>query len=325
MVRTQSKQSGVLVIKLMFKLARIKLTLYYSAIIMAISLFFSIIIYQSATFELRRIEARQAQRRPIIGSPFVIDPEVIEETKIRIIWSLFVTNVFILGISTASGYFLAGKTLEPIRKNMEDQKDFVGSASHELRTPLTSLKTEIEVGLRDKKLTASTARRILVSNLEEVNKMQKLSDHLLRLNRLESMGDVFDMKRVDLKEVALEAIGKRKINKDLKKTMVKGNRDALVELANILIDNAVKYGGGAANVEVRVGNNSLQITDRGLGISKSDLPHIFDRFYRSDKSRAKEGYGLGLSIAKQIADLHGAKIKVNSKLGVGSSFKVVFS
>lgn len=309
----------------MFRRARIKLTAYYLAIIMAISVFFSLTIYRSATFELQRIGTRQAQRRPMIGAPPILDPEVIDEAKRRIALSLLATNVVILGLSAASGYFLAGKTLEPIRKNVEKQKEFIGSASHELRTPLTSLKTEIEVGLRDKKLTAATARKIFISDLEEINKMQKLSNYLLRLNRLETGKKVFEMSRVDLKKVAVNAISKRNVKSDLKKSVVIGNKDALSELVGILLDNAFKYSPKDKSVSIKVKDKQIEVADKGIGIPKSDLPYIFDRFYRSDKSRTKDGYGLGLSIAKQIADLHGAKIKVESKLGVGSTFKVIFS
>ena len=308
----------------MFKRARIKLTVYYLAIIMAISVFFSLIIYNGATFELQRIETRQVQRRPMIGAPPILNPEIIDETKRRIALSLFATNIVVLGLSAASGYFLAGKTLEPIKKNMEEQKEFIGSASHELRTPLTSLKTEIEVGLRDNKLTPDDTRKILVSNLEEVNKMQKLSDYLLRLNRLESGKNVFGMSKVDLKKVAIKAIGKRRVQSDLEKSVVVGNEDALSELVGILLDNAFKYSPEGHDISVSVRDKQIEVSDKGIGIPKGDLPYIFDRFYRSDKSRTKDGYGLGLSIAKQIADLHGAKIKVESKLGAGSTFKVIF-
>jgi signal transduction histidine kinase len=292
---------------------------------MAISIFFSLIIYKGATFELQRIETNQAQRRPVMGAPPILDPEVIDETKRRIALSLFATNIVILGLSATAGYFLAGKTLEPIKKNIEEQKEFIGNASHELRTPQTALKTEIEVGLRDEKLTLAVAKRILVSNLEEVNKMQKLSDYLLKLNRFETGKKVFEMSKVDLKKVAIKAIGKRNVKRDLKKSLVVGNEDALSELVGILLDNAFKYSPKNKNVSVKVKDKQIEVSDRGIGIPKNDLPYIFDRFYRSDKSRTQDGYGLGLSIAKQIADLHGAKIKVESKLGVGSTFKVIFS
>lgn len=309
----------------MFKKARIKLTVYYLAIIMVISVFFSLIIYTSATFELQRIQTIQAQRRPPIGAPPIFDPDVVSETEKRIIFFLLSTNAVILGISAASGYFLAGKTLDPIRKNMEEQKEFIGDASHELRTPLTALKTEIEVGLRDRKLTLVGAKKILTSNLEEVNEMQRLSDYLLRINRFESGNNATQMSNVDLKKIAIRAIGKRKVKSDLKKTVVFGNEDALSELVGVLLDNAFKYSPEGKNVSIKVMDKQIEVSDKGIGISKEDLPHIFDRFYRGDKSRTKDGYGLGLSIAKQIADLHGAKIKVESKLGAGSTFKVIFS
>ena len=96
------------------------------------------------------------------------------------------------------------------------------------------------------------------------------------------------------------------------------------ELISILIDNAVKYG---SNKEISVSfkNKVLKVKDNGVGISEADLPHIFDRFYRGDKARGHDGYGLGLSIAKQIVDINGAKIKVESKLEKGTTFKVIFS
>lgn len=306
----------------MFKEARVKLTVWYLVIIMAISIFFSLIIYHGAVSELNRIQRAQILRR-LDSAPFIIDVEVLEETKRRIVLSLLALNAAILGISGVAGYFLAGKTLDPIRKNMEEQKEFVGNASHELRTPLTSLKTEIEVALRDKKLNLSETKKLLASNLEDVNKMQKLSNYLLELNRYEG-GKEVPMTKVDLKKVVMRATGKRNVRTNLKKSVVTGNEDALTELVTILLDNAFKYGKGKS-VEVKTKSGTIEVEDHGGGISEHDLPHIFDRFYRSDKSRGTDGYGLGLSIAKSIADIHGAKIEVKSKEGKGSIFKVTFS
>jgi len=308
----------------MFKEARIKLTLYYLVIMMIINVFFSLIIYRGATSELRRIESIQHLRRP---APFkvVIEPEIVEETKRRIAFALVYLNIFILGIAGAGSYLLAGKTLVPIKKNMDDQKDFVSNASHELRTPLTSLKTEIEVALRDKRLSLADAKNIIKSNLEEVNKMQSLSNYLLNLNKYQGGNGNIIFTNVDLKKVALVAIGKNNIKTDLKKSFVNGNEKSLVELVKILIDNALKYSGEDSEIEVKVSDGTLEVKDNGAGISKEDLPHIFDRFFRGDKSRSKDGYGLGLSIAKQIADVHGAKLAVESRLKKGSTFKLLFS
>lgn len=308
----------------MFHKARIKLTLYYLAVIMIVSLFFSGIIYRSLTFELNRIENLQRLRRP--NPVFIIDPEIVRETKSRIFFSLVSINVAIFGISGVLGYFLAGKTLDPISKMVEEQKEFIGNASHELRTPLSSLKTQIEVSLRDKNLKISDAKEILKSALEDVNKMTKLANYLLELNKYQNNKNISNFKKVDLAEIVKNVVGKnKKVKLSLEKAVIKADRDSVSEMTSILIDNALKYSNNKL-VEIKVKKKGILIVeDKGIGISSEDLPHIFDRFYRSDKARSKDGYGLGLSIAKQIANNHKAKITVDSKIGVGTTFKVFFS
>ncbi len=307
----------------MFTKARTKLTLYYLAIIMAISLFFSFIIYQGATIELTRIENMQKIRRP--NSAFLIDPDLIAETKSRIFFSLLTLNAFILCVSGVSGYFLSGKTLKPISEMMEEQKEFISNASHELRTPLASLKTEIEVGLRDKELKLKTAKDLIRSNLEEVNKMTQLSNYLLELNKFQNRSGNLKFSKVNLADIVKETAGKNKVKFNLEKVIINGDKDSLTELSRILIDNAIKYSDGKDVEIVTRKPGILEVKDKGIGISEKDLPHIFDRFYRGDKAMGKDGYGLGLSIAKQIVDQHSAKIKVESKLSKGSTFKVIFS
>lgn len=304
----------------MFTEARIKLTIYYLSIIMIISLFFSAIIYQGAAFELSRIENRQRMMRP--NPSFMIDPDIIQETEYRILISLLVLNGVILVGSGLSGYFLAGKTLAPIQKMMDEQKEFVSNASHELRTPLASLKSQIEVALRSKNLNTKELTELLKSNLDDVNNMAKLSNYLLKLNKQQNAKIVF--KKVDLANVITEVVGKRDIKLILSKVSINGDRDSLKELVNILVDNAIKYGNGK-EISISLKNKTLKVVDRGIGIPEKDLPHLFDRFFRGDKARSHDGYGLGLSIAKQITENHNAKIKVESKLGIGSTFKVIFS
>ena len=348
----------------MFREARIKLTSQYLAIIMLISLFFSLVIYLGVNRELVRIDRLQTSRQqntqnlfpyleelrinriqrglpPLnveIESP---EPFSLAEARARILTTLGIINFAILGISGVSGYFLAGRTLAPIATMMEEQKEFVGNASHELRTPLTSLKTEIEVAMRDKKLALAEAKELLKSNLEEVDKMHKLSNYLLTLNRYESGKANFSFSKVNLKNVAEKAIEKVKIQakankikivKKLQNVSVNGNEDSLVELTGILLDNAVKYSMSGKEVIINtkaVGRSSiLTVQDFGLGIGKEDVSHIFDRFYRVDTSRSKQktdGYGLGLAIAKSIVEMHHGKISVESAPNKGSKFEVKFS
>ncbi len=322
-----------------FHRARVRLTVLYLIIIVLVSLFFSVVIYFGVNRELMHIEAVQRvrdERYARVGIQ-IVDSEPISEVRRRILLTLGTLDAFILVASGISGYFLAGKTLYPIEEMLETQKNFVSNASHELRTPLTSLKTEIEVELRNKSLTLPGARALLKSNLEEVNKMQKLSNYLLNLNRYQKGENNLILEKVDLKDVVLMALknvdllAKRKhlkIAAELQPAKVKGEEDSLLELVTILLDNAIKYSKKNGKIIVKASETSLSIQDFGMGIAEEDLPHIFERFYRADVSRSKEkkdGYGLGLSIAQNIVEMYEAKIEVKSKVGKGTTFIVKFS
>ncbi len=351
----------------MFQNARLKLTFWYLLIIMLVSGFFSLIVYRGFTKELGRGFHMQAirgtpERRLVVQErngffrilPFVIYPdeippedvaEIINLAKRRFATQLAIINGAILFLAGTAGYFLAGKTLHPIELMVSEQKRFVADASHELRTPLTSIKTEVEVALRDKKLSLKDAKNLLKSSLAEVDKMKYFSDDLLSLSRYEANGRDLQMEKVDLAEAVRQAternmpqakLKKIKINAELAEVIVIGNPQSLVELFSILINNAIKYSPRQTEIEVRVlrqksrqgiGKKALiEVVDHGTGISQKDIPHVFDRFYRADSSRSKakvDGYGLGLSIAKSIVDVHKGEIKLKSEVGKGSTFKVI--
>ncbi len=337
----------------MFKEARIKLTVWYSVIIMIVSLSFSGIIYVGINKELIRVDNLQREREARLDDlrefliqnslPFPLEAqsleiETIEHARLRAIYALGLINVSILVISGIGGYLLAGLTLDPISRMVKEQKEFISNASHELRTPLTSLKTEIEVALRDKKLSSVQAKNILKSNLDDINSMQRLSNYLLKLHRFENSEVDMKMDKIDLGNVISRVIkskgsyakqNKIRIVKNIAKVYVNGNEDYITELASILIENAIKYSGKAKKIEVSTKKGGfLVVRDFGIGIAKNDLPHVFDRFYRADSSRSKEtaeGFGLGLSIAKSITERLGAKIKVQSKMGDGTTFSVQFA
>lgn len=336
----------------MFKKARLKLTAWYLVIIMAISLSFSVAIFTSVDRELVRMDNMRKERQDRIESmqEFIIErgfpppqEEVkvnlasLEESRVRIITILGLINVSILIISGLGGYFLAGQTLDPISRMVKEQKEFVSNASHELRTPLTSLKTEIEVALRSKNMSLVEAKRLLRSNLEDVDSIQKLSNYLLKLNRFENTENSLKIEKIDLGKITEDVLqnikqlaekNDIKIIKHTPMVWIKGDRDAATELTTILVDNAIKYSKKGGKVMVTVlKNGTFVVKDYGIGIADGDIPHIFDRFYRADISRSKEkidGYGLGLSIAKSISDRMGVKIKVQSKVGKGSVFSVQF-
>lgn len=342
----------------MFHQTRLKLTAWYLLIIMIISISFSTFIYLGSARELDRILRIQEYRiqHPEIQQRFIQrsiwqsddiplskppDPQVISEGRNRIAEELVGINLIIFVFSSLAGYFLAGRTLRPIKNMVDEQNRFVTDASHELNTPLTSLKTSIEVNLRDKKLNLEKSKQVLLSNLEEVNNLQVLSNELIEIAQYQKVNGNFQFKKVDIANIINAAVLKIKpqadkkqikINTKVEKILVNADGRSLIELFTILLDNAVKYSPEKKNVEVRsinIGSNlKISIKDNGIGIDKKDLPFIFERFYRADKSRTKQqipGYGLGLSIAKRIVDLHGGTIEVESASSRGTTFTIILA
>jgi signal transduction histidine kinase len=308
---------------------------------MVISFLFSLVIYSNIHNELERFRTFQERRfvrvRPL-QIPADLDPafnpQFVDESENRLKIMLLIINISILGLSGIAAYFLAGKTLKPIKKMMDDQNRFVTDASHELRTPLTSIRTEIEVNLRDKNLNLKDSKKLLQSNLEEVIHLQSLTDYLMELTPTGFNDNL--MKIVSLKETMNKSINnisvltvKKKIEiiNEIQDIHVLGLQQNLIELFIILLDNAIKYSDSKTTITITSTTSRtyalIHITDQGMGMSQNDISHIFDRFYRSDKSRSKDnakGYGLGLSIAQKIVHEHKGKIEVKSTLNKGSTF-----
>lgn len=327
----------------MFERTRVKLTAWYLVIIMAISLLFSMVIYSMVNADFVRFERIQIRMQQDIEDGIIPAPpryrginlEDIHEARMRLVATLGFINLIILVSAGGAGYFLAGRTLKPIKDSMDEQRRFVSDSSHELRTPLTSLRSEIEVSLMDKNLTTDKSRKVLESNLEEVISLQNLSDRLLDLaqnGKLVSKNVMIEVPMDSIIETAIKKTEKMAKNKQievLNKTKagnIKGVPDRLTELFVILIDNAIKYSPKKTKVEIfsvsEKNGIKILVKDHGVGISKEDLPHIFDRFYRAEKSRSESGYGLGLSIAKKIVEGHSGTIEVKSELKKGTTFIV---
>ena len=215
---------------------------------------------------------------------------------------------------------------------------FSADASHELRTPLTILRGEVEIGLRGDR-SAAEYRDILVSNLEEIERMSKIVSDLLLLSRSDMGQEVLSRESVDLRDVVQELINQLAMlaeQKDIVLTgdvqpvpLVSGDKLRLRQMAANLIANAIRYTseGGRVNVRLEAVEQGVKLVveDTGIGIPEADLPRIFDRFYRVDKARSREegGSGLGLSIVKWIVDAHHGDITVESVVGEGTTFTVV--
>jgi two-component system, OmpR family, sensor histidine kinase CiaH len=333
----------------MFQKARIKLTTWYLLIIMSVSIIFSLAIYSGINGELGRFEkSRQLrlQREQELIMPAPLPPELrnfdvqnVDAARMRLTLTLIFINAGIFVVAGFAGYFLAGRTLDPIKEMMDEQNRFITDASHELRTPLTSLKTSIEVNLRNKNLTIDQAKKLIESNLEDVEHLRVLTDGLIRLTYYQKPNGNTIFEKISLKEIVDSAVDKtkamakeNKIKIDLKigKINLTGDKKSLTELLVILLDNAIKYSKQNSLVKVfaskKDGRIIITVSDQGIGIDKQDLPHIFNRFYRAEKSRSKKdvsGYGLGLSIAKKIVEIHNGTIAVKSEKGKGTTFTVM--
>jgi two-component system, OmpR family, sensor histidine kinase CiaH len=327
----------------MFQSARLRLTAWYLVIIMLISMFFTTIIYIEFNQEIERFAMMQKARRihmeQTLGVPLSrpeTEVQVLTEARGRLIFILFLVNAGILVISGVAGYFLAGRTLRPIKEMLDDQKRFITDASHELRTPLTALRSEIEVHLRDKHPQPDQTRALLKSNLEEVIHLQNLSDSLIRLtNGQKSTHAVTEVSLSSVLSLAQKKVlplAKRKhitITQEGHDVSLSGIEQSLCELFVILLDNAIKYSPTHSNISISLKSQrqsvQVSVTDEGQGISEEDLAHIFERFYRADASRKNssvEGYGLGLSIAQKIVEEHKGSLRVKSKVHKGTTFIV---
>lgn len=314
---------------------------------MSVSLLFSFFIYENVNRDFRRFERMEEISDEREGSglpPFhtrrtrpMINPVLVAQARSHLLTSLGIVNLVIIGGSALAGYFLAGRTLQPIQEMVAGLNRFVSDASHELRTPLTSLRSEIEVGLRNKKLTLTEARTLITSNLEDVVRLQALSNDLLTLTQYEKITNVKTFEKLSLEEIIHRAV---KITQGLAKNkhiaihvniggvMLQGSRQQLEELFTILLDNAIKYSHpkGVVTLTGTTDHHKVNVfvSDRGIGIDKKVIPFIFDRFYRADTSRSKQtdGFGLGLSIAKKIVDIHKGSIEIESTLRQGSTVTV---
>jgi two-component system, OmpR family, phosphate regulon sensor histidine kinase PhoR len=239
----------------------------------------------------------------------------------------------------SKGAVLLFRDVSHFRKVEQMRRDFVANVSHELRTPLSILRGYIETLLDDPHQSPGELRRILEIMDRHSDRLNALVEDVLSLARLESPGMELHLAEIQLPEM-LHAImrdwEKRFAAKKLKSHLnfpanlprLHADETRVQELIYNLLDNAVKYSkpGGTVFLSAEPAGDAARISvrDQGIGISQDDLPRIFERFYRADKSRSSEqsGTGLGLSIVKHIAQLHGGSVEAESELGKGTTISV---
>ena len=330
-----------------------RLTLSYLAVIMTLSLIFTGIIYLLSTASLNRPLLPSEEENSSVS---VEAPEFEEHsfentfrkrlerrdntTRMTIIYSLagFNLGIFVIGIFV--GRSLAKLTLAPIERAMMKQTQFIFDASHELKTPLTAMLVRNEVALRKKSLPEEKAREVIEKNIEEILKMKELTASMLDVAREngepeksteisvpEFLADLKEKLAPIARERGVKVGTEMKLGKNLRASAAK---NTLEQILTIFADNAMKYSGEKI-IYLRAGrrgkNVAFSVKDNGAGVKKEDQKRIFERFYQVDAARTrtedKTSHGLGLAIAKNLAERQGYKIVLRSSEGRGAEFEVV--
>ncbi len=240
----------------------------------------------------------------------------------------FLVSVAVSLLTYGVGLFFARRSLKPAEQMVERLEQFTQDASHELRSPLAALRSSLDLALKNRKY-----REGIVSAREDVKEVSALAERLLELARLDRF--VFQSSSVDLSALAESSAKKfrplaAEKGIDLQHAIdpgvtVKGDASLLRQVLGNLLSNAIKFNKSKGKITLRLTKRVLTVEDTGFGIAKKALPHIFDRFYQADASRAKEGYGLGLALVRRIVELHGWSVDVKSVVGVGTVFTVKLS
>jgi len=239
-------------------------------------------------------------------------------------------------LSLLASLYLARVSVKPLLESMQKQQNFVENASHELRTPLAVLQNRLETLFRKPEATIMESSESIASSLEEVRNMRLLTTNLLNLARRDDgikpeLGEVqpefFNTIFTNYEMIASENHKVFRFENRIKRTIIT-DKLLLKQLMTILFDNAVKYTeeDGEINFVITATDRNLYLTvsDDGIGISQADKKKIFDRFYRVDKARTRQkgGFGLGLSLAKQIVDALKGSISVKDNKPHGTIFEV---
>jgi signal transduction histidine kinase len=218
----------------------------------------------------------------------------------------------------------AGRQLEA------NQQRFLANAAHQLRTPIMAIVGAAELLATGENQDPAITRRLLNHIFSEGRRMQRLSDTLLRLTRIgwdrrEPELEILDLREAvqqaaELMEPLAHSAGLRIFVEEGEEACVRGDSEWLQEVLLVLLSNAIKHSSRGGDIRVRTKSGAISVEDEGAGIGHSDLPHIFERFYRGRGS--SEGFGLGLSICKELTERMGGSISISSHEGVGTAVKI---
>jgi two-component system sensor histidine kinase MprB len=222
-------------------------------------------------------------------------------------------------------------TLDALERSVEAQRHLVADASHELRTPIASLRANIQTLEDADRLPPDERAGLRADIVSELDELTALVSDVVELARGAKPGDASDDVRLDLIVSSMAERARRRAAGDLtveveleEPTVVVGDPERIGRAVSNVLDNAVKYSPPGSVIEVRLAGGELSVRDHGPGFEERDLPHVFERFYRSDSARAMPGSGLGLSIVRHAAEAHGGTAEVTNAPGGGAVVRVSF-
>ncbi len=276
------------------------------------------------------------------GTPYiaavVADRMELEDEYAALIETFAAATLAALLLVASGGYLLVRKSTAPIERSMEHMRRFVGDAAHELRTPIAILRSQAEVALEQPREAARDATAFQ-SMERETARLGRIVGDLLTLARADAGERPIAREPLYLDDVAAEAVDAvralavhKRIELEVgtfEEAKISADGALVRQLLLIVLDNAIKYtpDGGHVRLDVsaRNGAAAVVVTDTGAGIAPEQLPLVFERFWRGEPAgREVEGAGLGLAIARWIADVHGARIELTSRPGAGTRVAISF-
>jgi two-component system sensor histidine kinase MprB len=220
------------------------------------------------------------------------------------------------------------RTLDVLERSVQAQRHLVADASHELRTPMATLRGNIQILREADRLPAEDQASIQDDIVEELDELTSLVSDVVELARETQTEPAHDAVHLDqIVEYAVQRAQRRgevQLQVSLEPTVLSGEADRINRAVSNLLDNARKWSPADGTIEISLREGVLSVRDHGPGFQESDLPFVFDRFYRADRARKLPGSGLGLAIVRQAAEAHGGYVKAENAPGGGARLTVSF-
>lgn len=293
--------------------ATLRLTIQYSLVLLCIVALFAVgvAIYASFAFDLELPEASE---------------QGIDRANATLREGLIICFAVLVVIVPPISYWLARRTLRPVRENLEAQQRFVDDASHELRTPIAVAQGELELALLQER-DPEQYRTSIAESLAALQELSGLTNDLLLLtntDRLDEHADIVELRELGDRALATvpPEVRERVVIRMHGDARMRGSAELLARAIANLLENAGKYAAGASPIELTLEATGdqvrISVRDQGPGMTPEQARRAFDRFWRADSARSTPGHGIGLSIVQRVTALHAGRASIRTVPGQGT-------